>query len=176
VANSPAPALRLFEGDESDLRGWLRSTTVSAGAARRARIVLLASEGIANTRIAELVGATVVTVLKWRGRYEEGGIAGLEDAARSGRPRHLDHADIVASDAHAAAEEVRGDALVVPTSRRASEGGERDGRAGVAGVWGPAVEVGDVQVLHRSGAGWEGHRCRRTVSRAAGERGRAVCG
>lgn len=68
-----------------------------AGDAKRARIVLLASEGIANSRIADLTDATVVTVLKWRARYEELGIAGLGDADRSGRPRHLDHADIVAA-------------------------------------------------------------------------------
>lgn len=97
MANSPAPALRLFEGDGPELRSWLRATTVSAGAVKRARIVLLASEGVANTRIAELVDATVVTVLKWRARYEELGIAGLGDADRSGRPRLLDHADIVAA-------------------------------------------------------------------------------
>lgn len=97
MANSPAPALRLFEGDEATLRGWLRSTTASAGSVKRARIVLLASEGIANTRIAELADATVVTVLKWRARYEQAGIAGLSDADRSGRPRRLDHADIVAA-------------------------------------------------------------------------------
>ncbi|MBS1906303.1 MAG: IS630 family transposase [Actinobacteria bacterium] len=95
MANSPARALRLFEGDESELRGWLRATTVSSGAVKRARIVLLASEGVANARIAELADASVVTVLKWRGRYEEAGIKGLGDAERSGRPRHLDHADIV---------------------------------------------------------------------------------
>ena len=95
MVNSPAPALRLFEGDESELRGWLRATTVSAGAVKRARIVLLAAEGVANARIAELADASVVTVLKWRGRYEEAGIKGLGDAERSGRPRHLDHADIV---------------------------------------------------------------------------------
>ncbi|QTX06197.1 IS630 family transposase [Agromyces archimandritae] len=89
--------MRLFEGDESKLRGWLRSTTVSAGAVKRARIVLLASEGVANTRISELADASVVTVLKWRSRYAEQGLAGLRDAERTGRPRRLDHADIVAA-------------------------------------------------------------------------------
>jgi transposase len=57
--------------------------------------VLLAADGEANTRIAELVGATVTTVLNWRGRYEERGIAGLRDAPRPGRPRELDHRAIV---------------------------------------------------------------------------------
>ena len=44
---------------------------------KRARVVLLASEGSATTQIAELADASVVMVLKWRSRYEEAGIAGL---------------------------------------------------------------------------------------------------
>lgn len=35
MANSPAPALRLFEGDESELYRWTRAVLV-----KRARIVL----------------------------------------------------------------------------------------------------------------------------------------
>jgi transposase len=58
--------------------------------------VLLAADGVANTRIAELTDATVTTVLNWRGRYQERGIAGLHDVARPGRPRTLDHRQIVA--------------------------------------------------------------------------------
>jgi len=57
---------------------------------------LLAAEGVANTRIAELTDATVTTVLNWRGRYQRRGIAGLRDAPRAGRPRSLDHRAIVA--------------------------------------------------------------------------------
>lgn len=64
---------------------------------KRARIVLLASDGVANTRIAELADATVTTVLKWRARYVQAGIAGLVDADRAGRPREVDHTDIVAA-------------------------------------------------------------------------------
>ncbi len=56
---------------------------------------MLASEGKANTRIAELADATVTTVLVWRGRYQAKGLAGLSDAPRSGRPRTLDHRAIV---------------------------------------------------------------------------------
>ncbi len=57
---------------------------------------MLAADGVANTRIAELSDATVTTVLNWRGRYDERGIAGLRDAPRPGRPRELDHRQIVA--------------------------------------------------------------------------------
>jgi transposase len=96
MANRPAPALMLRSGDREELERWTRSDRFGASAAKRARIVLLAAEGVANRRIAELTGATVTTVLNWRGRYQDRGIAGLRDAPRPGRPRTLDHRAIVA--------------------------------------------------------------------------------
>ena len=95
MANRPAPALVLGPGDREELERWTRASTMPASAAKRARIVLLAAEGVANTRIAELVDATVTTVLLWRERYQSMGLAGLSDAPRSGRPRTLDHRAIV---------------------------------------------------------------------------------
>jgi transposase len=97
MANRPAPALVLRSGDREELERWTRSDRFGASAAKRARIVLLAADGVANTRIAELSDATVTTVLNWRGRYDERGIAGLRDAPRPGRPRQLDHRQIVAA-------------------------------------------------------------------------------
>ena len=96
MANCPAPALVLRPGDREELERWTRASTVPASAAKRARIVLLAADGLANTRIAELVDATVTTVLGWRNRYQARGLAGLADAPRPGRPRTLDHRAIVA--------------------------------------------------------------------------------
>lgn len=57
--------------------------------------MLLVADGLTNTRIAKLTGSSVVTVFKWRTRYEKSGIAGLGDGPRSGRPKHLDGFDIV---------------------------------------------------------------------------------
>ena len=74
-----------------------RSSSVRAGLAQRARIVLLAADGLSNTRIAGLVGVSRPTVIGWRSRYAARGLAGLDDEARSGRPRHLDHREIVAA-------------------------------------------------------------------------------
>lgn len=53
----------------------------------RARIVLLAGDGVANCAIAQRLGVCEDTVRKWRRRYCEQGIDGLSDAARPGRPR-----------------------------------------------------------------------------------------
>jgi transposase len=58
--------------------------------------VLLAADGVGNRRIAELVGASPTTVIAWRERYQERGLAGLADRDRPGRPRELDHRAIVA--------------------------------------------------------------------------------
>jgi len=57
--------------------------------------VLLAAEGLANVRIAELAGVSVPTVAAWRGRYLAFGLDGLEDRARVGRPRKIDRAKII---------------------------------------------------------------------------------
>ena len=97
MANRPAPALALRDGDREELSRITRSSSVRAGLAQRARIVLAAADGEANEQIASRVGVSKGTVLTWRGRYVEHGLAGLEDAPRSGRPRQVDHRQIVAA-------------------------------------------------------------------------------
>jgi transposase/transposase-like protein len=89
--------LALRDGDRERLASLTRSSTVRAGLAQRARIVLLAADGLSNTAIAERVGVARQTVLSWRDGYERSGMAGLQDEPRSGRPRHIDHRDIVAA-------------------------------------------------------------------------------
>jgi transposase len=97
MANRAAAALPLGAGDQERLVSLTRSSSVRAGLAQRARIVLLAAEGTSNTVIAERVGVTRQTVVTWRGRYAERGLAGLDDEPRSGRPRQVDHRAIVAA-------------------------------------------------------------------------------
>jgi transposase len=97
MANRPAPALALCEGDREALERLTRASSVRAGLAQRARIVLLAADGSSNTAIAELVGVSRPTVIAWRERYEAKGIAGLDDEDRSGRPRQIDRAAVLAA-------------------------------------------------------------------------------
>ena len=89
--------LGLREGDRERLSGWMRSSTVKAGLAQRARIVLLAADGVSNTEIAERVGVSRPTVISWRARYTRSGLAGLHDEQRPGRPRTIDHEAIIAA-------------------------------------------------------------------------------
>jgi len=58
---------------------------------QRARVVLLAAEGLANRRIAALVGLSEQKVAQWRNRFAERGVEGLADLPRSGRPLVYDH-------------------------------------------------------------------------------------
>ena len=92
-----APALALRDGDRERLSSWTRSTSIRSGLAQRARIVLLAADGVSNTEIAVRVGCARQTVFDWRARYERAGIAGLEDEQRPGRPRTVDRRKIIAT-------------------------------------------------------------------------------
>ena len=52
----------------------------------RARIVLYAAQGLSNDSIAARLDTPRQIVSKWRKRFFEGGLAGLEEQARVGRP------------------------------------------------------------------------------------------
>ena len=52
----------------------------------RAKVVLLAAEGMENAAIAKKLDLPPQLVAKWRKRYYEEGMAGLEDRPRTGRP------------------------------------------------------------------------------------------
>ncbi len=90
-----AEPLGLRDGDHQELSRWLRSSTIRAGLAQRARIVLLAADGHSNVDVAAQVGVSLPTVRQWRQRYARSGLAGLADAERSGRPKTVDDRKIV---------------------------------------------------------------------------------
>ena len=71
------------------------SSTVEAGLAQRARIVLLAAQGVPNVEIARRGGVSRPTVIQWRNRYEAGGYLALGDLDRSGRPPVIDDVAVV---------------------------------------------------------------------------------
>jgi transposase len=90
-----APALVLREGDRDKLADLARLPSVPSGLAKRARMVLLAADGLPNAEIARTAGVSRPTVIGWRDRYALGGIRALEDEPRSGRPPQIDEADVV---------------------------------------------------------------------------------
>lgn len=87
-------SLRVSRSDRKELESWLRSRSVDRGLAERARIVLMTAEGVSVTRIGRELQVSRPTVYKWRERYEEEGVEGLQDRARPGRPTTLTDAKI----------------------------------------------------------------------------------
>jgi transposase len=81
--------------DREVLTSWTRSSSIRAGLAQRARVVLLAADGVGNQVIADRVGVSRPTVNLWRSRYAEAGMAGLVEQKRPGRPRQVDRAAIL---------------------------------------------------------------------------------
>jgi transposase len=79
--------ITLTAADGAVLRQRSRAYTASFAVVMRARIVLLAARGESNARIAERLDVHVGVVSRWRKRFCEEGLDGLEDRPRSGRPR-----------------------------------------------------------------------------------------
>lgn len=79
----------LSHGDRAILEQRASSGAAAHRDVVRARIVLLAADGVANVEIARRVGVCVDVASKWRKRFCEEGRAGLADRKRSGRPRHF---------------------------------------------------------------------------------------
>ena len=81
--------------DRELLTSWTRSPSLRAGLAQRARVVLLAADGVGTNEIVRLVGLSKPAVIGWKRRYAAEGVAGLEDRAKSGRPAVIDAVPIV---------------------------------------------------------------------------------
>jgi transposase len=93
----PSAALTISDEDRSTLTTWIRSSTVSAGHAERAAIVLACAGGSGTSEAARRLGVSRPTVIKWRDRFARHGVAGLDDDPRSGRPKTIDDASIIAA-------------------------------------------------------------------------------
>src|ERR687896_19860 len=77
------------DADRRELQRRARDKGAPARVVERARIVLLAADGVPGKQIAAIVGCAEGTVVTWRGRYAEQGLAGLEDLPRPGKPAQL---------------------------------------------------------------------------------------
>ena len=77
-----ALTLCLTPGERRTLRAWQRATTISAGCARRGRVILLVAAGVPITHVASTVGTSRPFVYKWVQRFLAQGLAGLADDPR----------------------------------------------------------------------------------------------
>ena len=91
-----ASVIELTDEQRQQLQRWTRSSTVSVRLARRARFILLAAEGMDNHQIAGEVGVGRIQVGRWRKRFVQSGLSGIEaDLPRSGRKRRINAGRIV---------------------------------------------------------------------------------
>ena len=81
-----APAVELSPQQREVLEQRSRARSLPARVVERARVVLLAAEGKQHKEIAEQLGISVQKAARWRARFLELGVGGLEkDAPRPGR-------------------------------------------------------------------------------------------
>ncbi|WP_326719190.1 ROK family protein [Streptomyces sp. NBC_00243] len=74
----------------------LRSWADNGGPrATRARVVLLAEEGLRDADIARRLGVSRQTVGSWRHRWQSAGLPGLQERPRTGRPATVDEAEVI---------------------------------------------------------------------------------
>jgi transposase len=85
----PIPPLTLTDDERRTLESWARRPTTAQRLATRARIVLACAEGLDNDQVAPRVGVGRVTVGKWRERFLELRLDGLNDEPRPGAPRSI---------------------------------------------------------------------------------------
>src|SRR5437588_1717107 len=86
----PAARLVLTDVQREQLLAVSRHRSTPRGILLRLNIVLGAAEGLANRELARKLSTSVPTVLLWRKRYENRGLAGIvEDQPRSGRPKGI---------------------------------------------------------------------------------------
>jgi len=88
-------AVDVSPADHEVLSAWTRANSLRAGLAQRARIVLLAGDGLGTGDIVDKVGVSKPTVIAWKRRYRQEGLAGLKDRDKPGRPRVIDESQIV---------------------------------------------------------------------------------
>jgi hypothetical protein len=77
----------LTPAERRTLLAWQRSTTISAGLARRGRILLLLADGVTITDIAAAVGMSRGHIYKWVQRFLQDSLEGLADKPGRGSRR-----------------------------------------------------------------------------------------
>jgi putative transposase len=85
----PIPPMVLSPEMQEQLHTMSRARSLPQALAMRARIILLAADGLSNTQIAVQLRLSLPTVGKWRRRYLHQGLVGLYDEVKPGGPRSI---------------------------------------------------------------------------------------
>jgi len=85
-----ATPIQLTDEERTTLQAWLRAGSTEQRFVQRAQMILAADRGEKTKDIAAELALRPATVSKWRTRFANAGIKGLQDASRSGRPPKYD--------------------------------------------------------------------------------------
>ena len=85
-----APEIKLTKQERATLGRWSKGRRIAVRQRDRAAMILLAADGMTNKDIAKEVGVKPHTVGRWRNRFAQSRLAGIEkDLPRGGRPRKV---------------------------------------------------------------------------------------
>jgi len=76
-----AASLAISDGQQEVLETLARPRSAAHRVVQRARVLLLAANGVSNSEISEVVGVSCPTVLAWRGQFEKDGLVGFGEVA-----------------------------------------------------------------------------------------------
>src|SRR5712691_3228440 len=79
--------LAITPEEKQDLERWAQSRTLPAGDVFRARLLLALAAGKSYRQIESGMQTSAATIARWRMRFEQEGLAGLEARHRGSRPR-----------------------------------------------------------------------------------------
>lgn len=87
----PAIPIQLCAEERETLLGWWRRPTLEHRLVEGAQIILAIASGLSNQQVAKKLGTDEVKVCRWRRRFAQRGVEGLQDEPRSGRPVRYGH-------------------------------------------------------------------------------------
>ena len=90
----PKQALILTDEERERLQSLAHRARSQPALARRARVVLACAEGLNNKTVARKLRTSLGMVGKWRARFLQARLEGLEDEPRPGAPRRVSDAEV----------------------------------------------------------------------------------
>lgn len=87
-----ASPLQLTSEERDTLTGWVRAGKTESRLAERAKIILMAADGVPTRQIAGKLATRWARVSKWRRRFAQQRLGGLIDGPRPGKPTRYDKA------------------------------------------------------------------------------------
>ena len=82
--------LRVTEEQRKELSKWATSRTLPAGDVFRARLILALADGQSYSQIMMSLQTTAPTISRWKSRFKEEGLAGLDPRHKGSQPRVAD--------------------------------------------------------------------------------------